>query len=350
MHLGGGSPTFFSDDELRELMALLRRSFRFAAGGEFSIEIDPRTVDADRIAALAQMGFNRLSFGVQDFDPAVQKAVHRVQPIERVFAVVAAARACDFESVSVDLIYGLPRQSPDSFDRTVAQIKLLRPDRIALYRYAHLPDQFKSQRRMPIADLPSAEAKGLMLSRSLLSLQEAGYIQVGVDLLALPTDPLAVAKRQGRLHRNFQGYSAQLEGDVIGLGLSANGRIGSTYSQNATSLTAYCDCLDQGQFPIVRGLTLARDDLIRRAVIMAIMCQGQVLFESIDLAFLVDSRSYFSQELDALQELIDQGIVSIDDSGIQVAKMDWPFLRAVSMVFDRYLQADRNRTQFSKML
>ena len=350
LHLGGGSPTFLSDDELRELMAMLRRNFTLAPDGEYSIEVDPRTIDASRLDALAELGFNRLSFGVQDFDLEVQKAVHRVQPAEQVFALVAAARERKFESINVDLIYGLPRQSPESFDRTLAQMAELRPDRIALYAYAHLPERFKPQRRIDALELPGAPAKVAMLARSMAAFMAAGYVYVGMDHFALPTDSLAVAKRQGRLHRNFQGYSTQPDCDLIALGVSSIGRIGATYSQNAKTLEEYYDYLDQGQFPVVRGLALSRDDLIRLAVIMALLCQGQVSFESIELAYLVDFKTYFASELTALQTLAQQGLVAVDDAGIQVTAMGWFFVRAVAMVFDRYLQTDRTRARFSKII
>lgn len=350
LHLGGGSPTFLSDDEIRELMALLRRSFTFAPGGEYSIEIDPRTVDAARLRNLAELGFNRLSFGVQDFDPAVQKAVHRIQPVEQVFSLVATARELGFESVNVDLIYGLPMQTPESFDRTLAQVVELRPDRIALYAYAHLPERFKPQRRIIAAELPTGASKVSMLSRSLSAFLDAGYVYVGMDHFALPQDALAVAKRQGRLHRNFQGYSTQPDCDLIALGVSSIGRVGATYSQNAKTLEEYYDLLDQGRLPVVRGLAVSRDDLVRRAVIMAVMCQGQVQFESVDLAYLIDFRTYFASEMNALADLAAQGLVELNDTGIQVTPTGWFFVRAIAMVFDRYLQTDRTRAKFSKII
>lgn len=350
LHLGGGSPTFLSDDKLRGLMFKLRRSFRLAPDIEYSIEVDPRTIDASRLDTLVELGFNRLSFGVQDFDPDVQKAVHRVQPAEQVFALVAAARERKFESINIDLIYGLPRQSPDSFDRTLARVVELRPDRIALYAYAHLPERFKPQRRIDTVDLPGAPAKVAMLSRSMAAFMAAGYVYVGMDHFALLTDSLAIAKRQGRLHRNFQGYSTQPDCDLIALGVSSIGRIGATYSQNAKTLEAYYDSLDQGRFPVVRGLALSRDDLVRRAVIMALMCQGQVSLESIELAYLIDFKSCFGTELTALQTLAEQGLVLVDGTSIQVTSMGWFFVRAIAMVFDRYLQTDRTRARFSKII
>ena len=350
LHLGGGTPTFLSDAGLRELMAVLKRSFTLAPGGEYSIEVDPRTVNTDRLALLAELGFNRLSFGVQDFDAEVQKAVHRIQPAEQVFALVESARSLGFDSVNVDLIYGLPRQTPESFDRTLAQVAQLRPDRIALYAYAHLPERFKPQRRIISAELPTGASKLSMLSRSLDAFMDAGYVYVGMDHFALPTDALAVAKRQGRLHRNFQGYSTQPDCDLIGLGVSAIGKVGATYSQNAKTLDEYYDLLSHGHLPVVRGLALTRDDIVRRAVIMALMCQGEVQFESINLAHLIDFESYFATELDTLRGMQGEGLVQVSAGAVQVTPLGWYFVRGVAMVFDRYLQADRNRTRFSRIL
>ena len=350
LHLGGGTPTFLSDDELRQLMAMLRRNFQLVPGGEYSVEVDPRTVSVARLQVLAELGFNRLSFGVQDFDPAVQKAVHRIQPAQQVFDLVAAARDIGFESVNVDLIYGLPQQTPESFDRTLVQVNQLRPDRIALYAYAHLPERFKPQRRIHAAELPPAAGKVAMLARSMDALMAAGYVYVGMDHFALPDDALAVAKRQGRLHRNFQGYSTQPDCDLIALGVSAIGRVGATFSQNAKTMEEYCDALDNGHLPIVRGLALTRDDLIRRAVIMSLMCQGQVQFESMDLAWLIDFKQYFAAELQMLDAMQDQGLVRITPNSVDVTAMGWFFVRGVAMVFDRYLQQDRNRSRFSKII
>ena len=350
VHLGGGTPTFFNDRQLAELMDMLRRNFTLAPGGEYSIEVDPRTVDAQRLSVLHGLGFNRLSFGVQDFDPEVQKAVHRIQPAEQVFALVEAARGIGFESINVDLIYGLPRQTPESFQRTLAQVNQLRPDRIALYAYAHLPERFKPQRRILQADLPAAAGKVSMLAASLDALMGAGYVYVGMDHFALPEDALAIAKRQGRLHRNFQGYSTQPDCDLIGLGVSAIGKVGATYSKNAKTLEEYCDYLDQGRLPVVRGLALSRDDVVRRAVIMALMCQGELQFESIELAHLIDFRSYFATELETLQTLQEQGLATVHSTDITVTEQGWFFIRAVAMVFDRYLQADRNRARFSRII
>ncbi|WP_408597993.1 oxygen-independent coproporphyrinogen III oxidase [Limnohabitans sp.] len=350
LHLGGGSPTFLSDEELRSLMAMLRRNFEFAPGGEYSIEVDPRTVSAERLNTLALLGFNRLSFGVQDFDPDVQKAVHRVQPAQQVFDLVAESRTLGFDSINIDLIYGLPMQTPDTFDRTLAQVVDLRPDRIALYGYAHLPERFKPQRRIHSQDLPPASSKLAMLSSALRVLMGAGYVYVGMDHFALPNDALAVAKRQGRLHRNFQGYSTQPDCDLIALGVSAIGHVGPTFNQNVKTLDAYYDLLNQGRLPVERGLALSRDDLVRRTVIMALMCQGHVQFESVEVAHLVDFKKYFATELETLGGMQEQGLVVLDGSGIQVTELGWFFVRGVAMVFDKYLQADRTRARFSKII
>ena len=300
LHLGGGSPTFLSDERTDAADHHAQAQLRAGAGRRAFDRDRPPHGGCAAARHLAALGFNRISFGIQDFDPEVQKAVHRVQPAEQVFQLMESARLCGFESINVDLIYGLPRQTPESFQRTLAQVAQLRPDRIALYGYAHLPERFKPQRRIHSAELPGGSAKLAMLSQALSAFSEAGYVYVGMDHFALPNDALAVAKRQGRLHRNFQGYSTQPDCDLIGLGVSAIGRIGATYSQNAKTLEEYCDLLDQGRLPVVRGLALSRDDLARRAVIMALMCQGQILFESIEVAWLLDFREYFAAEMRAV--------------------------------------------------
>ena len=350
LHLGGGTPTFLTNDGLSELMAMLRSNFTLVPGGEYSIEVDPRTVDAERLAFLAELGFNRLSFGVQDFDPEVQKAVNRVQPAKQVFELMAAARRLGFESINADLIYGLPRQTAESFERTLAQVAELRPDRIALYAYAHLPERFKPQRRIISADMPMASDKVAMLSRALESFSDAGYVYVGMDHFALPDDALAVAKRQGRLHRNFQGYSTQPDCDLIALGVSAIGRVGATYSQNAKTLDEYYDRINQGKLPVVRGLALTRDDLVRRAVIMALMCQGELLFEPLSQAWLINFQQYFALEIERLQEMQQQGLVQLSAEGVEVTEMGWYFVRGIAMLFDKNLQMDRNRARFSRII
>ncbi|MFT4192754.1 MAG: oxygen-independent coproporphyrinogen III oxidase [Comamonas sp.] len=350
LHLGGGSPTFMDDRQLGDLMALLRQHFQFAPGAECAIEVDPRTVDVRRLRHLRSLGFNRLSLGVQDFDADVQRAVHRVQSTAQIFALLDEARAIGFESMNVDLIYGLPRQTPQSFARTLALIGQLRPDRLALYAYAHLPDRFKPQRRIAAQHLPDAQAKVAMLAHAQTALAAMGYVDIGMDHFALPQDSLAIAKRQGRLHRNFQGYSTLPDSDLIGLGVSAIGKVGATYSQNAKTLEGYADALGQGQLPVERGLALTRDDLVRRAVIMAIMCQGCVDFETIESAYLIDFRTAFAPEIEALAPFVREGLVQLAEGALALTPAGWAVVRAVAMVFDRYLQSDRSRARFSRIL
>jgi oxygen-independent coproporphyrinogen-3 oxidase len=350
LHLGGGTPTFLSDAELSQLMAMLQRSFRLAPGAEISIEVDPRTASPDRLRHLAALGFNRLSFGVQDFDADVQQAVHRVQPYASVRDLIAAAREIGFDSINVDLIYGLPRQTPESFARTVDQVAGLRPDRIALYAYAHLPQRFKPQRRIIPEQLPPPEHRVQMLGGAISGFIAHGYSYIGMDHFALPSDSLAAAKRQGRLHRNFQGYSTQPDCDLIALGVSAIGSMGASYSQNAKTLDGYYDAIRRGQFAVVRGLSLNRDDLVRRAVVMALMCQGRLEFESIELAHLIRMADYFKPELEELAELQKLGLCTLTADALQVTSTGWYFVRAVAMVFDRFLRTDPMRERFSRII
>ncbi len=350
LHVGGGTPTFLADDELSDLMLMLRRTFKIEPGAELAIEVDPRTASRERLRHLAELGFNRVSFGVQDFDAAVQKAVHRVQSFESVADLMAEARALQFQSINADLIYGLPCQTPESFRQTISSMASLRPSRIALYAYAHLPQRFKPQRRIDTAALPSAEQRVRMLGDAIAGFIANGYVYIGMDHFALPNDALAVAKRQGRLHRNFQGYSTQPDCDLIALGVSSIGRIGATYSQNAKTLPEYQDALAHGDFPVVRGLAATRDDLLRRSVIMALMCQGRVDFESVALAHMVNVREAFKPELAQLLELQEMGLVQVSDQEIQVTATGWYFVRAIAMVFDRHLQSDKLRERFSRII
>ena len=350
MHWGGGTPTYYDTGQLKALFALLADHFDFAPRGEYSIEVDPRTTDEPAIRALRELGFNRVSFGVQDFDPEVQAAIHRVQSEAQTLAVLAAARDAGFDSINIDLIYGLPKQTPISFNTTIARVVSARPDRIALYNYAHLPHLFKSQRRINEADLPSPEAKLKLLELAIKRLTAAGYVYIGMDHFALPEDALAVAQRQGRLHRNFQGYSASADADLIGLGVSAIGAIGPTYSQNVRTMDDYCDVLDRGQLPIMRGIELNADDLVRRAVIQALMCQFALSKESIAVSYLVDFDRYFAVELDALREHERMGLLAIDRDWITVTPKGRLLVRSICMVFDRYLRHDREVRRYSRVI
>jgi oxygen-independent coproporphyrinogen-3 oxidase len=350
LHLGGGTPTFLSDEEIEQLMSTLRGAFRIVAGAEMSIEVDPRTANAERLQRWTAMGFNRLSFGVQDFDADVQRAVNRLQSRELVASLIREARRQQYESINVDLILGLPCQTRESFARTIAEVVQQRPDRLALYTYAHLPQRFKPQRRIDESKIPPPAERLAMQAQAIETLVSSGYVYIGMDHFALPDDALAVASRQGRLHRNFQGYSTQPDRDLIGLGVSAIGKVGPTYSQNAKTLDEYYEALHERRFPVVRGLALERDDLVRRTAIMALMCQGRLEYESLELAHLVDVRRYFAAEFERLQPLQEAGLVEIGPEALQVTPRGWFFVRAVAMVFDRHLQSDRARERFSRII
>ena len=350
VHLGGGTPTFYKDKELHALVRMLQTAFHWQDGGEYAIEVDPRTVDDERLDTLWSMGFNRLSMGVQDLDPHVQLAVNRVQTIEEISRLMQSARRIGFGSINLDLIYGLPLQSLASWERTLHSVLALRPDRLAMYGYAHLPARFKPQRHIAIETLPMGADKTRMLAMALQMLQDAGYVYIGMDHFALPEDGLAVAKRQGRLHRNFQGYSTRPDGDLIALGVSAIGSMGTSYVQNARSLDEYSDLLNQGRLPVVKGLSLTRDDLARRSIIMALMCQGRVELADIEQSHLLEFQHYFARELLQLQDFVNQGMVKLDAHVIEVTAAGWYVVRAIAMVFDKYAQADGQRAHFSKIL
>jgi oxygen-independent coproporphyrinogen-3 oxidase len=350
LHWGGGTPTFLSAAERDELMAALRRRFHFSPDAEFAIEVDPRHAPPGTLEHLARLGCNRVSLGVQDFDPDVQRAVHRLQPEDLVRRVVAEARGNGMRSVNFDLIYGLPKQTLDSFNRTLDRVIELDPDRIALYAYAHLPERFKPQRRIAATDLPSAEARLQILTLAVGRLTRAGYLYIGMDHFARPDDDLATAQRQGRLQRNFQGYSACAQSDLIGLGVSAIGAIGPTYYQNEKRLDDYYADIDAGHLPVARGLELHPDDLVRRAVIQALACQFRVSMESIELAHLIDFRSYFARELKELRRLREEGLVEIGDDWISVTPAGRLLVRVVCMVFDRYLREAQAHATYSRVM
>ncbi|MBI3044688.1 MAG: oxygen-independent coproporphyrinogen III oxidase [Betaproteobacteria bacterium] len=350
MHWGGGTPTYYDVKDLTALFGRLAERFEFSPQGEYSVEIDPRTVDAQTIHALRGMGFNRVSFGVQDFDPRVQAAIHRLQSREQTHAAIDAARRAGFDSVNVDLMYGLPKQTLASFNETLVQVLAIRPDRIALYNYAHLPTLFKSQRRIEEGDLPSAETKLKLFGSAIKQLGMAGYAYIGMDHFALPEDALAVAQRQGRLYRNFQGYSIRAEADLVGLGVSAIGAVGPTYSQNHRALEDYYDALDRGEIPIMRGLELTADDLVRRAVIQALMCHFALSEESLEIAYLIDFNRYFATELEDLREFEKAGLISMSEGWLTVSPKGRLLIRSICMVFDRYLRHDRESRRYSRVI
>ncbi len=350
MHWGGGTPTFLNRDEMSALVDALNAQFEREPDCECSIEVDPRRIEPGRMEFLARLGFNRLSVGVQDFDPHVQQAVHRIQSEEETRRVIDEARANGFRSVNVDLIYGLPKQSLDSFSATLERILAISPDRIALYNYAHLPAIFKTQRRILEADLPAPEAKLQIMTLAIGTLTRAGYVYIGMDHFAKPEDELAVAQSQGRLHRNFQGYSTHADCDMLGFGNSAIGRVGPTYYQNAKSLEEYYDALDDGVLPVWRGIELTPDDLVRRAVIQALTCHFRVSLESIEISYLIDFRRYFAEELRDLERFAAEGLVEIQPDWIVVTPKGRLLVRALAMIFDRYLRASRERARYSKVI
>ncbi|HEV8646643.1 MAG TPA: oxygen-independent coproporphyrinogen III oxidase [Burkholderiales bacterium] len=350
MHWGGGTPTFLSRDEMRELMRAFDAQFGRCPDFECSIEVDPRRVEPGTMGFLAELGFNRVSIGVQDFDPDVQKAVHRIQNEEQTQRVIGEARTAGFRSVNLDLIYGLPKQTLNSFDATLDEVLALDPDRVALYSYAHLPRLFKPQRRIAESELPSPETRLQILTLAIGRLTRAGYLYIGTDHFAKPDDELAVAQRQGRLQRNFQGYSTRPECDMLGLGMSAIGRIGPTYSQNVKTLEEYYAALDAGRLPVWRGMVLTKDDLVRRAVIQALACHFRLAIESIELSYLVNFSDYFSGELEDLRRLEEDGLVELQPDWIVVTSKGRLLVRVVCMVFDRYLREHRQRQSYSRVI
>ena len=349
MHWGGGTPNFLSGEEMQALVHAVESRLQRAHGAQYSIEIDPRSAAPGLMALLGELGFDRVSLGVQDFDPAVQKTVHRVQSVEVTERVMKEARACGFRSVNLDLIYGLPKQSLDSFNRTLDEVLRLDPDRIALYSYAHLPAVFMPQRRIVPAELPSPETKLELMTLAIGRLTRAGYLYIGMDHFARADDELAAAQARGQLSRSFQGYSTR-GGDLLGLGVSAIGNIGPTYYQNLKEIERYEEALDAGRLPVLRGLDLTADDLVRRAVIHALMCHFRVSIESIELAHLVDFKRYFATELAALKALAEDGLVELDDEWIVVTPKGRLLVRAIAMPFDRYLREARVRASYSRVI
>ncbi|WP_157669600.1 oxygen-independent coproporphyrinogen III oxidase [Chitinibacter sp. GC72] len=350
LHFGGGTPTFLSEAQLARLIGVVRTHFDLLPGGEYSIEIDPRKVGESMIRTLAGLGFNRMSVGIQDFNPAVQEAVNRIQSEEETRSVIEAARMHGFKSVSVDLIYGLPKQTAATVAETIIRVLSLRPDRIALYNYAHLPERFMPQRRINEADLPAAEVKLDILQNSISQLLDAGYVLIGMDHFALPNDDLAVAQRRGRLQRNFQGYSTHADCDLLAFGVSSIGKVGANYHQNVKTLDEYYAKLDAGEFPVVRGLQMNRDDVIRRAVIQALMCQFELYYQAIEVSYMIDFFDYFAQELALLQPLVADGLLTIEADGLFVTAKGRMLIRSIAMIFDQYLRTKTTQARYSRLI
>ena len=345
LHFGGGTPTYLSSLQLAVLMGRLGEHFWLVNDGsqEYSIEVDPRTIDVSSLESLARHGFNRLSLGVQDFDPDVQRAVNRIQSVEQVRDLTERARALNYRSVSFDLIYGLPQQTLESFERTLDQVVDLSPDRVAIYNYAHLPQRFRGQRMIRAEELPSHTVKLDILGRSLARLVEAGYQYIGMDHFARPDDDLARAQRDGTLQRNFQGYSTMRNCDLIGLGASAIGRVGNSFAQNLVSTREYAAALGNSRLPITRGLTLSVDDQRRAEVIGDLMCFDEVRYDRFQTRHDTAFKEYFRDEVSALAPLAEDELVSIDDDAIRVTRRGRLLLRNIAQVFDRYNRPDAQR-------
>ena len=338
LHLGGGTPTFLNVDQLRQMLLLLRKHFSFAGDAELGLEIDPRTIDPVGIRALADMGFNRLSIGVQDLEADVQQAVNRIHDTAMVGACMGAARAAGFSSISLDLIYGLPLQTTMGFARTIDTVISMRPDRIALFNYAHLPHLFKAQRRIDEKQLPTPSTKLAIFRNTLNRLLDAGYEFIGMDHFALPDDSLVRARQDGSLVRNFQGYSTHGGLDLVSFGPSAISQVGDTFAQNTRSNDEWAISLNEGQIPTARGLTRCLDDRLRGDIIERIMCTGSLNYRDIEKLYELKFRRYFANELHGLQPLAEDGLIELHSGGFRVTSNGLLFLRAIAKVFDAYLQ------------
>jgi oxygen-independent coproporphyrinogen-3 oxidase len=352
MHWGGGTPTFLNPDDRKRLVDRLHHYFNLVNDAELesSIEVDPRTVSPEAIAELRQLGFNRLSLGIQDFNPKVQQAVNREQSYDDTLALVNAARQHGFRSLSFDLIYGLPHQSVDTFNQTLEQVIGLRPDRLSVFNYAHLPHRFKPQRRINAEDLPSGEEKLAILQLTIEKMQQAGYVYIGMDHFALPDDELAQAQNRGELHRNFQGYTTHKECDLIGLGVSSIGSIGGNYIQNQRELTDYYAALEQGELPVWRGAQVTRDDEIRKAVIFQIICNFELSIPVIESQFGIKFWDYFANTRTRLEQMQADGLIELTDQRLTVTDRGRLFVRNVCMVFDGYLFGQEALIAYSKAI
>ncbi|KAF1710763.1 oxygen-independent coproporphyrinogen III oxidase [Pseudoxanthomonas sacheonensis] len=339
LHFGGGTPNFMSPAQLGEVVGALRRQFHFSdsPSRDLSIELDPRFISPEDVGALAAIGFNRASLGVQDFDPDVQAAVNRIQSVEETIAIIEACRRHGMRSVNVDLIYGLPKQSKAGFARTLDTVIAARPDRLAVYSYAHLPGMFKPQRRIDASDLPSAEAKLGLLELAIEKLTVAGYVYIGMDHFALPGDDLALAQERGTLHRNFMGYTTHADTDLIGLGVSAISHIGDSFSQNPRDLPSWQSAIDEGRLPVFRGMRLSEDDQLRADLIQRLMCQGEVPIDALERRYGIDFPTYFAESLAKLQRLVADGLARMEPDRIVVTSPGRLLLRNIAMCFDRYL-------------
>lgn len=340
LHFGGGTPTFLSHEQMRGLVDKIRKHFTLHDDdiGDYSIEIDPREADWSTMGMLREVGFNRVSFGVQDIDPAVQRAVNRLQSLEQTQAIMDAARALEYRSINIDLIYGLPKQTPSSFAHTVDTIIGLRPDRLSIFNYAHMPERFLPQRRIKTEDLPIAAAKLAMLENSVQQLAEAGYRYIGMDHFALPDDSLSLAQDAGELHRNFQGYTTHGHCDLIGLGVSSISQVGDLFSQNTSDIKAYQQSLSEDRLTTLRGLISESDDRLRRAIIFQLICHFNLWFADIESRFGIVFRDFFADRWSILEQMQVDGLIRLDDDSIEVLPAGRLLVRSICMVFDAYQQ------------
>ena len=352
LHWGGGTPTFLNEEQIRAVMGRLHERFNFVpdAEGEYGIEIDPRECNADTVRVLREVGFNRMSMGVQDFEPAVQKAVNRIQSKEETLAVLKQARSHGFQSINIDLMYGLPFQTVESFDRTLDTIIDFSPDRIALFNYAHLPHMFMPQRRIDEGDLPTPAEKLNILEHSIDKLLAVGYVFIGMDHFAKPDDELAIAQRQGKLYRNFQGYSTHADAELVGLGITSIGYVDGTFYQNVKDLESYYAALDADEFPVFRGYKLSDEDHLRRHVIMRLMCDFALDYAAVEKRFAIDFREHFADGLADLEAMAEDGLVEMRSDGLSVLPAGRLLIRNIAMVFDEHLRKRAEEMKFSKVI
>ncbi|AHG20217.1 coproporphyrinogen III oxidase [Chania multitudinisentens RB-25] len=350
MHWGGGTPTYLDKPQISQLMAMLRQHFDFLPEAEMSIEVDPREIELDVLDHLRTEGFNRLSMGVQDFNKEVQRLVNREQDEDFIFALIARAKALGFSSTNIDLIYGLPKQTPESFAFTLQRVAELSPDRLSVFNYAHLPNLFAAQRKIKDADLPRAQQKLDILQQTIASLTESGYQFIGMDHFARPNDELAVAQRAGNLHRNFQGYTTQGDSDLLGLGVSAISMLGDSYAQNQKELKVYYANVEERGNALWRGLAMTEDDCLRRDVIKTLICNFQLSYQPIEQRYGISFVDYFAEDLALLVPFEQDGLVERDEQGIRVTSRGRLLIRNICMCFDIYLRKQARAQQFSRVI
>jgi oxygen-independent coproporphyrinogen-3 oxidase len=347
LHFGGGTPTYLDEAQLRDLFRKIGESFTLDDSDkrQYSIEVDPRTVDSNGIRLLTELGFNRLSLGIQDFEPKVQEAVNRMQSADEVTALLDASRSSGFKSISFDLIYGLPHQTVTTFDRTLDTVIGMRPDRFAVYNYAHLPQRFKGQRMINAEDIPAPQTKLDILESTIEKLTGAGYVYIGMDHFALPDDELVLARRNGTLQRNFQGYSTHRYCDLVGMGVSSISSIGNVFSQNSVTTMEYEELIENGQLTVRKGIAVDDDDLVRADAIQSLMCYDELVYDEFNARNGVDFADYFAAEISRLE-----GLIEVSDSNIRITPKGRLLLRNIAMTFDRYIDLAENDNRFSRAI